>query len=90
MPASVRPSFRAMALAVLRSMPGMPKMTPQGEQETSSMPMGPLQPMMCQCPSSLGRVGAIAVLVFGALVTGSAAAALIALTLFLLRRSHPA
>lgn len=71
-------------------MPGMPEGTREGGHQMGSMPMGSMQPMTCTCPSAFGGAGGIAALVLGALVAVSAAAALIALTVFLLRRSRRA
>ena len=59
-------------------MPGMM----QGSQTGGMPPM-----MTCTCPSALHGAGGIVLFALGAILTGAAAAALIALTVFLVRRS---
>jgi hypothetical protein len=69
----------------------MPEMAPHGGQGMGTMhSMGAMQPMSCMCPSALRGAGGIVLLALGTLVAGSAAAALIALTVFLVRRSRRA
>ena len=74
----------------MAEMPGMtsPMHQQMGSMPMGQMPMGSMQPMSCMCQSALQGAGGIVLLVLSTLLAGSAAAALIALTLFLLRRSR--
>ena len=72
-----------------RGMPGMPMQDGgmMGGTGTGGERGGQMSGMMCTCPSALHRAGGALLAVLGAILAVSATAALIALTLFLVRRS---
>jgi hypothetical protein len=59
-----------------------------GQQMSETERMGGMQGMACTCPSALHGAAGIVVLVLGAIVAASAAATLLALAVFLVRRSR--